>query len=130
MRDTLWCGLVGALLVACGPPVKKELLREISDDLAKVGHPFGEFQEVKIVDWRKGNPLERKRYVDVEVRYVRGLRPEPNTMLVRLYQESVKPCRIELDVLSDDGPNPWLLDNKLASQAIGRTLCKAVRERS
>jgi hypothetical protein len=32
---------------------------------------------------------------------------------VRIYQESVEPCRISVDVLPDDGPNPWLLASKL-----------------
>lgn len=112
-------------MAACGPPIHRDAVRGIADDLSHVGHPFGRFQEVEIVDWKRGKPVKDKRYVDIEVRYLRGLRPEPNTMLVRVYQRSVSPCKIEVDVLSDDGPDPFLLDNRLMSGVMGDALCRA-----
>jgi hypothetical protein len=117
------------LLVACGPPVHRHALRDISDDLSELGHPFGKYQDIEIVDWKRGKAEAGKRYVDVAVRYTRGLRPYDNTMLVRIYRESVEPCRISVDVLSDDGPNPWTLDNKLASRLMGNELCALVAQR-
>lgn len=114
------------LAVGCGPPVPKDVLLRISDDLASIGHPFGRFESVDVTDWRRGAPEDHERYADLEVRYVRGIRPEPNTMWVRVYQESIEPCRIAIDVLSDDGPDPFLLDNEAASDVIGRRLCRAI----
>lgn len=123
MRNVRWWVL---FLAGCGPPVSKDVLVGVSDELARVGHPFGTFRSVEVVDWKRGDPETRRRWADVEVRYVRGIRPEPNTMLVRVYQESVAPCRIALDVLSDDGPDPFLLDNPTASDLIGRRLCRMI----
>ena len=115
-------------LASCGPPIRNDAVRGVSDDLARVGHPFGRFEAVDITGFKRGNAVKHKRYVDLEIRYVRGLRPEPNTMAVRVYQESVSPCKISVDVLSDDGPDPFLLDNKLASNAFGDAICRELEE--
>ena len=37
--------------------------------------------------------------------------------------------QIGIDVLSDDGPNPFLLDNRVASDAVGRRLCRELETR-
>lgn len=126
MRRALWIAM--GMIVGCGPPIHKDAVRTIADDLSRLGHPFGRFEEVEITDWRRGKAVKDKRYVDMEVRYVRGMRPEPNTMRVRVYQQSVSPCKITVDVLSDDGPDPLLLDNKLAANAMGDKLCREIEE--
>ena len=122
-----WAALL--FLAGCGPPIPKDLLAGISDDLSAIGHPFGRFESVELIDWRRGKPEDRQRYADVAVRYVRGIRPEANVMVVRVYQESILPCRITVDVLSDDGPNPVLLDNRAASNVVGDRLCRAIEAR-
>jgi hypothetical protein len=117
------------LAAGCGPPIPKDVLLGISDDLSAIGHPFGRFDSVEVIDWRNGKPEDRQRYADVAVRYVRGIRPEPNVMVVRVYEESVLPCKISVDVLSDDGPDPFLLDNRAASNVVGDRLCQALDAR-
>jgi hypothetical protein len=119
------------LLTGCfsTPPVPRELVEAKAPALSELGHPQATYQGVDIVGWSNGAPEKGERYLDLKIRYLRENRPEPNEMTVRIYQESVDPCRMSLDVLFDDGPEPLLLDNAIASKAIGVELCDALSTR-
>ena len=117
-------------LLACfeGPPVPAEIVEEVAPSLSALGHPQATYQDVEVVNFSTGSPEGGQRYVDLNIRYLRPGRPAPNAMLVRLYEQSLTPCKISIDVLSDDGPAPILLDNGLASSAIGTELCEKVEK--
>jgi hypothetical protein len=128
MRPVL--AVLAAFLLACsgalGPPVPKELVEQIAPSLSALGHPAAEYRSSEITGWSAGDAAKHERYVDVAIKYQRPERPAENTMSVRIYQESVEPCRISVDVLEDDGPEPVLLDNSFSSAAIGTEICDAL----
>ena len=62
-------------------------------------------------------------FVDIDVKYRRKKEDHDDVMSVRLYMENPAPCRVTMDVLSDTGKNPVLLDNSLASGAVGKAVC-------
>jgi len=42
---------------------------------------------------------------------------------VRLHIDSINPCEVRAEVLTDSGPSPVLLDNLIASPLVGGQVC-------
>jgi hypothetical protein len=119
---------VGMVLACAGPPpIQQAVVDKVASDLCGLGHPNGTFVSGEITDWSRGELSDKAhdRYVDVAIRYDRPNDPG-HTMNVRLYLDKIKPCKVSIDVLDDDGPNPVLLDNGLASEAVGQAVCDAM----
>lgn len=120
------------VLVACnflaGPPIPQPVVDKIGGELSGLGHPNADFVEAKITGWQAtgGGTVSHNRYVDVDITYQRKKETGRDVMTVRLYLESVAPCRVSTDVLDDTGPKPVLLDNGLASKAVGDAICDAM----
>ncbi len=118
-------GLAG--LTGCfGPPVPSGIVDDVAPKLCALGHPAARFQAASASSWSNGDMAAHQRYVDIAVHYTKGDKPDVKTMTVRVYVEQENPCKISLDVLSDDGPAPVLLDNGLASPGFGEKICKAM----
>ena len=104
MRPVLAALIV--FLLACsgalGPPVPTELVEQIAPSLSALGHPAAEYRSAEVTGWSSGDAAKHERYVDVAVRYQRPEEPVENTMQVRVYQTSIDPCEISVDVLEDD----------------------------
>lgn len=119
------------LWLACSkPPIPQVVVTEVAESLCQLGHPNAAFLDAEIVNSARGtlSKSTHDRYVDVAIRYQRNKKsdPNPHTMTVRMYLESVDPCKVSLDVLSDTGPTPVLLDNSLASAAVGQKVCSSM----
>jgi hypothetical protein len=118
-------------LFACSsPPIPQAVVDEVAASLSALGHPNASFEGAEVVNSSRGtfSSSAHDRYVDVAITYRRAKKSDaaPHTMTVRIYLESVQPCRVSLDVLADDGPTPVLLDNGLASAAIGEKICASM----
>jgi hypothetical protein len=115
-------------LLACGDPLlTQKVAAELGHQLCKVGHPNAECGQGTRVGWAGGgcaNKDKADRWLDVKVPYTR--KGEEHEMVVRVRLKSVSPCRAAVDVQSDDGPNPVLLDNALTSKIVGDVLCDQV----
>jgi hypothetical protein len=111
-----------------GPPISQQVVDKVASDLCGLGHPNADFVSAEITGWQQGSATVQThdRYVDIDVQYQRKKSPTPNTMSLRIYLEDAHPCRVSLDVLADDGPNPVLLDNGLASDLVGAEFCDAM----
>jgi hypothetical protein len=110
-------------------PIPTDAVLAAAEPLANLGHPNGTYTGAAIAGASGGSWLgggSHDRYVDMDVFYDRKGRS--HTMRVRFYVHETDPCRITTDVLSDDGPQPILLDNGLASQEVGKELCRALGE--
>lgn len=129
MRARTVFALVGVLLFGClGPALPPDVINEVAPKLSALGHPAATYQTAEAANWSNGAPEQHQKYVDLAVHYVKGPKDAPHTMNVRVYVEQEQPCKISVDVLSDDGPPPLLLDNSIASQAFGETICKAMKK--
>jgi hypothetical protein len=119
--------LLLALLACASPPIPQPVVDQVAESLCSLGHPNATFKSGTIVNSERGTFSQgtHDRYVDVDMVYVRSKKSDAgeHTMCVRLYLESVHPCRVSMDVLSDDGPSPWLLDNGVASDVVGEKIC-------
>lgn len=120
-------------LVACGllagPPIPQAVVDKVAVELSGIGHPQADFVSSQLVGWQQGSATTttHDRFVDIDIAYQRKRQGAPDNMIVRLYLESVDPCRVSVDVLSDTGPNPVLLDNALASAVVGDAVCDAFK---
>lgn len=116
------------LLWACGDPLLTEqVAAELGHELCGLGHPNATCGEGRRVGWAGGGCANRDktdRWLDVAVPYERKGTSHEMTIRVRL--KSVSPCRVSVDVQSDDGPNPVLLDNPVTSKLVGEVLCSKV----
>jgi hypothetical protein len=128
--EMLWTLLLGCDavrgLLAGPPPVPVAVIEEIAPALSSLGHPQADFVDVTVEAWSSGEASEHHRWVDAAIRYARPNRPEPNTMVVRVYLEQTEPCRASVDVLRDDGPAPVLLDNGFAAGVFGEEVCEVL----
>lgn len=120
---TLAC-LAGA--VACGSllsPLPPEAVLAAAEPLAALGHPGGTYRDAAIAG-SSGLACpggDSPRWVDADIRYDR--KGVTETMRVRFWVHSLEPCNITVDVLTDSGPPPILLDNALSSKAAGQEMC-------
>lgn len=117
------------LLAACafleGPPISQAVVDTVAEELCNLGHPNATFVSSEMTGWQQGSLTTKThdRFVDIDVKYRRKKEDHDDTMSVRLYMENVTPCRVTMDVLSDTGKNPVMLDNALASGVVGKAIC-------
>ena len=117
------------LLAACsflqGPPISEVVVNSVAEELCNLGHPNATFVSSTMTGWQRGSltTTTHDRFVDIDVKYRRKKEDHDDVMSVRLYMENPAPCRVTMDVLSDTGKNPVLLDNSLASGAVGKAVC-------
>jgi hypothetical protein len=106
---------------------------EVGQRLCAAGHPqatcaAGELEEASLGGW-PADPDGRPQ-VDLRVPYTKaGKKGQPEeryTLRLRLKISQLQPCRASVEVRSDDGPKPILLDNALSSRLAGDALCRAL----
>ena len=119
----LLLGLTGCQLSV---PLPQGEVDNLAQEIAKIGHPGGTYVGSSVVNMSSGL-LNDARSVDVAIRYQPALSKKEQTLTVRLYVESVSPCSVRSEVLSDTGPKPILLDNQLAAPHVGRMVCDLFR---
>jgi hypothetical protein len=108
-------------------PLPVEAVVATGQPLAELAHPRGTFSDAAVTatstpSWL-GGPAAAP-WVELDVRYQRQGVLE--TMRVRFTVHGREPCEVSVDVISDSGPPPVLLDNPIASRAVGRELCRAL----
>lgn len=113
-------------LSGCGllQPLPNEVVLEAAKHATNLGHPHAEFIDARVVGSSSGSLFSsgtHDTFVDVASRYRRKQGEE--TMTLRFYVHSTDPCKITTDVLTDTGPKPILLDNGVASEAVGKAIC-------
>lgn len=124
--------MIALWLASCsflqGPPIPQPVVDQVGSELSGLGHPRAEFESATIVGWQRGSmtTTTHDRFVDIDVRYKRKKEDHADSMVLRLYLESPVPCKVTIDVLSDTGPNPVLLDNAVASNVVGQAICDAM----
>jgi hypothetical protein len=113
------------LLLACADALLTESVSaDLGTRLCGIGHPNAECGEGRRIAWSGGGCRNRdrsSRWLDIAVPYSR--KGEDHEMVVRVKLKSVSPCRVGVDVQSDDGPNPVLLDNAITSAIVGEAIC-------
>ena len=116
--------LLFSLLTAChltiGLPDGK--LTELATEVCKIGHPGGSYIDAEIVGASTGL-LGGDQSLDVAVKYSPLIGKKEHTMTVRFLIDSIDPCEVRTEVLSDTGPAPVLLDNQIASPLVGQMVC-------
>ncbi len=123
--------MITLLLTACSFSLQLPEGRatQFGQDALAVAHPMATFESASVVGASAGGcgTGAGNRFVDVAIGYSGGLASGTETMTVRFNLVSVDPCEINTDVLSDTGPMPpVLLDNWIASPAMGATVCEAL----
>ncbi|MCB9759801.1 MAG: hypothetical protein H6739_08150 [Alphaproteobacteria bacterium] len=121
----------GACQLSLSLNVPQGKLDQIARDVASVGHPLGKFRSASLVGGSAGGCMSDGggRYVDVDIKYVPMVGNNERTMRVRFHVKSTDPCEVTTEVLSDDGPKPVLLDNELASPAVGQMVCDVLSDK-
>ena len=100
----------------------------LAEDVCTIGHPLAKYQGASVVGGAVGC-LNQSRHIDLAIRYRGALASQDQTMTVRFYVESLEPCSVRSDVISDTGSiPPVLLDNALVSPAVGQMVCDALLE--
>ncbi|MCB9742725.1 MAG: hypothetical protein H6741_20660 [Alphaproteobacteria bacterium] len=119
---------LGACSLSLSVNLPKGKLTEIARSVCSVGHPLADFEGAEVIGGSAGGCASGggERYVDVAIKYRRKLQKTDNTMKVRFHVDGTEPCEVRSEVLSDDGPAPVLLDNELASPAVGQMVCDAL----
>ena len=117
-----------ALLSGCqlSVPIPQVKLNVIAKEICRIGHPGGTYVSASIEDFSTGI-LGEQRWVDVAIKYVPLIRVKTRTMTVRFTINSIDPCEVRTDVVSDTGPRPVLLDNRIASPFVGQLVCDSVK---
>lgn len=127
--------MIALLLTACSFSVQLPGGRatEIGKDALAIAHPMAKFKTASVVGASAGGcgTGSGDRFVDVAIGYGGGLGSGSHTMTVRFNLESMDPCKISTDVLEDTGPvPPVLLDNWVASPAMGELVCESLGAKS
>lgn len=118
--------IVAAVLVAgcqLSVPIPQGAVDEVAQEVSRVGHPAAKYIDASVVSASTGW-FNQARSVDIAINYKPVLSKETRTMTVRFYVESIQPCEVRSEVLSDTGPKPVLLDNQIASPLIGGRVCQ------
>ena len=115
------------LLSACHltVPIPQGQLEEIAEEVCKIGHPGGKYIDAEVVAASPGL-FGGQRSLDVAINYD-PLVGKQKTMTVRLLIDSIDPCEVRTEVLSDTGPAPILLDNQVASPIVGQMVCDSLK---
>lgn len=118
--------LVLLFLFGCAPPLLPDaLVATLGHEMCGLGHPKATCGHGQVVDQSHG-PLSfdrtKERWVDVLVPYTR--KDSEYSLTVRIHVKQLVPCSVNTKVLLDDGPNPVLLDNAIASKLVGDAICK------
>ncbi len=126
--------MITLLLTACSFTVQLPEGRatRIGEDALAIAHPMAKFESASVVGASAGGcgTGASDRFVDLAIGYGGGLGSGSHTMTVRLKLKSLDPCEITTDVLEDTGPvPPVLLDNWVASPALGQLVCEALGAR-
>jgi hypothetical protein len=104
-------------LMACfhKPLVHKDNVQQIAVETMKVAHPTASLTTYEIVGAEHSS--KKGRYTDVAMAY-HPLLQETALLTVRYYVLSTKPCRINVEVLSDTGAIPPLFLNEWAAEPV------------
>ena len=117
------------LLVACADPLLTDTVAaELGERLCTMAHPKASCGRGYRKGWAGGgcqNRDRKDRWMDIGVPYRR--QDVDHELVVRVRLKNLHPCRAVVDVLSDDGPHPVLLDNPVAAALVGDALCAQVR---
>jgi hypothetical protein len=119
--------LLLSILSACQltVPIPDGELDAIAGEVSTIGHPGGTYKSTSIVGASTGL-LGGDKSVDVAILYTPLIGNKEHTMTVRFLVDSIDPCEVRTEVLSDTGPKPILLDNQLASPLVGQMVCDAL----
>jgi len=100
-------------------------LQDVAKETCTVGHPTATFEGARVVGFSTGWFTDDQS-VDVAVDYHGVMAKKTKTMTVRFHVDSLDPCTVHTEVLSDTGANPpVLLDNWVASPLVGEDVCTA-----
>ena len=105
------------LFIAClhKPLVHKGNVQQIAVETMKIAHPMASLTNYEIVETERSS--QKGRYTDVAMAY-QPLLQDTALLTVRYYVLSTKPCRINVDVLSDTGAIPPLFLNEWAAEPV------------
>lgn len=129
----LWAGGLACSEWAEPALLTEVVAAEVGQRLCAAGHPqatcgAGRLEEASLGGW-PSDP-EGRPQVDLVVPYTKvGKKGQPDTeytLRLRLRVTQLQPCRASVEVRSDDGPKPILLDNALSSRLAGDALCRAL----
>ena len=114
-----------SLLFACnGPVLPDRAVAQLGAQMCALGHPNAQCGDGRNVGESHGPftlDKTKERWIDVAVPYKR--KGKDHTMVVRIHVKDFVPCSVSTNVISDDGPNPILLDNPLSSKLVGDAIC-------
>ncbi len=127
--------MIALLMTACSfsLQVPEGRMTDIGKEALSVAHPMASFSKARVVGASAGGcgTASGDRFVDLAIDYTGGLASGSETMTVRFKLQSVDPCAIETDVLSDTGPMPpVLLDNWVASDVMSEIVCETLGAKS
>jgi hypothetical protein len=112
-------------LIGCSEALLSEpVSANLGKQLCQLGHPKATCGEGTRHDWAGGglvNKSKKDRWLDIAVPYTR--KTVEHMMVVRVRVKKVSPCRVAVNVQSDSGPNPVLLDNGVTSRIVGEVVC-------
>lgn len=122
------CGLAAALSgCQISMPIPEGELNTVGEKVCKIGHPGARYIGSSVVGASSGW-FNESRSVDVAIAYTPALSQEERTMTVRFLVETISPCQVRTEVLSDTGPRPRLLDNQYAAPRVGQMVCDMLSE--
>ncbi|MEL6343353.1 MAG: hypothetical protein AAFV53_09460 [Myxococcota bacterium] len=115
--------MVGCLLAGCqlNVPIPAGTVDEIAREVSQIGHPAGKYVDSRVVGVSSGW-FSAARSLDIAIDYKPAIGSQKE-MKVRFYIDSISPCEVRTEVLSDTGPTPLLLDNQIASPLVGQMVC-------
>ncbi len=115
------------LLTGCSlsVPIPEGRVDALAEEISGIGHPLGRYSSARVIGFSTGL-LGGARSVDVAITYRPALHSQDKELQVRLLVDSIDPCKVRTEVLSDSGPAPLLLDNQIASPLVGGIVCEAL----
>ena len=108
-------------------PIPEGELDTVGEKVCRIGHPGASYSGSSVVGAASGW-VNKSRSVDVAIAYTPALSQDERTMTVRFLVETVSPCQVRTQVLSDTGPKPRLLDNQYAAPRVGQMVCDMLRD--
>ncbi|MFT5684857.1 MAG: hypothetical protein ACI8RZ_005802 [Myxococcota bacterium] len=120
--------LLLSLMSACQltVPIPDGEIDAIAQEVCKIGHPGGTYTSASVVGASTGL-LGGDKSVDVAILYSPLIGNKEHTMTMRFLVDSLDPCEVRSEVLSDTGPKPILLDNQIASPLVGQMVCDSLK---